>query len=231
MQEGREAQDDKHNEGSTMKKFSALLLMVAVASLLAACNNTPKIAVVDGAKVFRESKPGQDAMAYLRTKSNDLQAEAKAAQEKVQAKQSQENAAAFQEAVTRYQTTMGTEQQRVVGLLQENFNKLLDKYRKDNKVDVVIAKDVVLSSDEATDITNKIIEEFNKTTIDLSSKAATPAAVPAMAPAAEAAKPEAAKAEAPKAEAPKAAAKPEAAKPAAPKAEVAKPEAAEAKKP
>ena len=197
-----------------MKKISALLLMVAVASLLAACNNTPKIAVVDGAKVFRESKPGQDAMAYLRTKSNDLQAEAKAAQEKVQAKQSQENAAAFQEAVTKYQTTMGSEQQRVVGLLQENFNKLLEKYRKDNKVDVVIAKDVVLSSDEATDITNKIIEEFNKTTIDLNAKPAPVADAAKPAPAAEA-KPEAAKA-APAAEA-KPEAKPEAAKPEAKK--------------
>lgn len=196
-----------------MKKFSALLLMVAVASLLAACNNSPKIVVVDGAKVFRESKPGQDAMAYLRTKSTDLQAEAKAAQEKVQAKQTQENAAAFQEAVTKYQTTMGAEQQRVVGLLQENFNKLLDKYRKDNKVDVVIAKDVVLSSDEATDITNKIIEEFNKTTIDLNAKPALPAADAPKADAAKPeAKPEAAKAEA-KPEAAKSEAKPEAKKP------------------
>ncbi|MHC1699892.1 MAG: OmpH family outer membrane protein [Humidesulfovibrio sp.] len=191
-----------------MKKFCAFLLLVAVASMLAACNNTPKIAVVDGAKVFRESKPGQDAMAYLRTKSNDLQAEAKAAQEKVQAKQTQENAAAFQEAVTKYQTTMGTEQQRVVGLLQDNFNKLLEKYRKDNKVDVIIAKDVVLSSDETSDITNKIIEEFNKTTIDLNTPAApaAEAAVPAAGAAAEAAKPaaEAAKpAAAPAAEAKK----------------------------
>ena len=195
-----------------MKKFSALLLMVAVASLLAACNNTPKIAVVDGAKVFRESKPGQDAMAYLRTKSTDLQAEAKAAQEKVQAKQTQENAAAFQEAVTKYQTTMGSEQQRVVGLLQENFNKLLEKYRKDNKVDVVIAKDVVLSSDEATDITNKIIEEFNKTAIDLTAKPApaAPAAPAAVAPAAAEAKPADAAKPAPAA---KAEAKPEAKKP------------------
>lgn len=173
-----------------MKKFSTILLLVAVASLLAACNNSPKIAVVDGAKVFRESKPGQEAMAYLRTKSNELQGEAKAAQEKVQAKQSQENAAAFQEAVTRYQTTMGSEQQRVVGLLQENFNKILEKYRKDNKVDVVVAKDVVLSFEETSDITNKVIEEFNKTTIDLNAKPA--AAVGAVAPAADAAKPAAA---------------------------------------
>ncbi|MDO9083088.1 MAG: OmpH family outer membrane protein [Humidesulfovibrio sp.] len=193
-----------------MKKFCAFLLLVAMASLLAACSNSPKIAVVDGAKVFRESKPGQDAMAYLRTKSNDLQAEAKTAQEKVQTKQTQENAAAFQEAVTRYQTTMGTEQQRVVALLQENFNKILEKYRKDNKVDVIIAKDVVLSSEETSDITNKIIEEFNKTTIDLNAK---PAAVAA---------PDAAKADAPKAEAPKAE---------APKADVPKVEAPKAEKP
>lgn len=153
-----------------MKKFCALLLLVAVASLLAACNNSTKIVVVDGAKVFRESKPGQEAMAYLRNKSTELQANAKAAQEKVQAKQTQENAAAFQEAVTKYQTTMGAEQQRVVGLLQDQFTKILDKYRKDNKVDVILAKDVVLSYDEAGDITNKVIEEMNKTTIDLNAQ-------------------------------------------------------------
>ncbi|GAB6126760.1 OmpH/Skp family outer membrane protein [Humidesulfovibrio idahonensis] len=189
-----------------MKKLCALLLLAALVSVLAACNNSNKIVVVDGAKVFRESKPGQEAMAYLRTKSTDLQAEAKAAQEKVQAKQTQENAAAFQEAVTKYQTTMGAEQQRVVGLLQDQFNKILEKYRKDNKVDVILAKDVVLSYDESSDITNKVIEEINKTTIDLNAKPE--------------AKPEAAKADAPKVDA---------AAPAAAPAPAAKP--AEAKKP
>jgi outer membrane protein len=188
-----------------MKKLLSFLLLAALAATLAGCNNAPKIAVVDGAKVFRESKPGQEAMAYLRDKNNELQAEAKAAQEKVQAKQSQENAAAFQEAVTKYQSTMGSEQQRVVGLLQEQFNKILEKYRKDNKVDVIIAKDVALSYDEAGDITNKIIEEINKTSIDLKAK---PAVAADTAPKAEAPKAEAKPAEAPaKAEAPKAEAK------------------------
>ena len=195
-----------------MKKLCAFLLLAALVSVLAACGNSGnKTAVVDGAKVFRESKPGQEAMAYLRNKSTELQAEAKVAQEKVQAKQTQENAAAFQEAVTKYQTTMGSEQQRVVGLLQDQFNKILEKYRKDNKLDVILAKDVVLSYDEASDITNKVIEEINKTTIDLNAKPE--------------AKPEA-KADAPKADAPAApAAKPAApaAKPAAPAAEVKKP--------
>ncbi len=218
-----------------MKKLCALLLLVAVASVLAGCNNNNnKIAVVDGAKVFRESKPGQEAMAYLRDKSTELQAEAKAAQEKVQAKQTQENAAAFQEAVTKYQTTMGAEQQRVVGLLQEQFNKILEKYRKDNKVDVVLAKDVVLSYDEASDITNKIIEEVNKASIDLKAApapkadAAAPAAAPAEAPKAEAPKAAPAKADAPKAapakaDAPKAAPAPKAEAPAAAPAEAKKP--------
>ena len=137
-----------------MKKLCTFLLLAALATVLAACNNTPKIAVVDGAKVFRESKPGQDAMA--------------------------------------------AEQQRVVGLLQDQFNKILEKYRKDNKVDVIIAKDVALSYDEANDITNKVIEEINKTPIDLNAKPAV-AAKPdaAAAPAA------AAPAAAPKAEEPK----------------------------
>ncbi|MHC1753168.1 OmpH/Skp family outer membrane protein [Humidesulfovibrio sp.] len=190
-----------------MKKLCALLLLAVVASALVGCNDaTNKIAVVDGAKVFRESKPGQEAMAYLRDKSTELQAEAKAAQDKVQAKQTQENAAAFQEAVTKYQTTMGAEQQRVVGLLQDQFNKILEKYRKDNKVDVVLAKDVVLSYDEASDITNKIIEEVNKATIDLKAPADAPkvdapkadAAAPAAAPAPAAAAPAAPAAEAKK---------------------------------
>ncbi len=157
-----------------MKKFCALLLMVATACMLAACNNSSKIVVVDGAKVFRESKPGQEAMAYLRNKSTELQGAAKAAQEKVQAKQTQENAAAFQEAVTKYQTTMGAEQQRVVGLLQDQFTKILDKYRKDNKVDVILAKDVVLSYDDAADITNKVVEEMNKVSIDLNAQPVAP---------------------------------------------------------
>lgn len=187
-----------------MKKLLSFLLLAALAATLAGCNNSPKIAVVDGAKVFRESKPGTDAMAYLRDKNNELQAEAKAAQEKVQAKQTQENAAAFQEAVTKYQSTMGAEQQRVVGLLQEQFNKILEKYRKDNKVDVIIAKDVALSYDDANDITNKVIEEINKVTLDLKAK---PAAAPAAPDAAAAPK-----AEAPKTEAPKADAKPAEAK-------------------
>ncbi len=188
-----------------MKKLLSFLLLAALAATLAGCNNTPKIAVVDGAKVFRESKPGQDAMAYLRDKNNELQATAKAAQEKVQAKQTQENAAAFQEAVTKYQSTMGAEQQRVVGLLQEQFNKILEKYRKDNKVDVIIAKDVALSYEEANDITNKVIEEINKVSLDLKAKpavAATPDA-PAAAPAGDAPKADAKPAEAPKAEAAK----------------------------
>lgn len=185
-----------------MKKLCTFLLLAALATVLAACNNTPKIAVVDGAKVFRESKPGQDAMAYLRTKNDELQAEAKSAQEKVQAKQTQENAAAFQEAITKYQSTMGAEQQRVVGLLQDQFNKILEKYRKDNKVDVILAKDVALSYDEANDITNKVIEEINKTPIDLNAKPAVAAKPDAAAPAAPAAA-------APKADAPAAAPKAE----------------------
>lgn len=191
-----------------MKKLCALLLLVLVSGALVGCNSGNKIAVVDGAKVFRESKPGQEAMNYLRDKSTELQAEAKAAQDKVQAKQTQENAAAFQEAVTRYQTTMGSEQQRVVGLLQDQFNKILEKYRKDNKVDVILAKDVVLSYDEASDITNKIIEEINKVSIDLKAPAEA---------AAEAKPADAAPADAPKADAPKADA------PAAPAAEAKKP--------
>lgn len=192
-----------------MKKLLSFLLLAALAATLAGCNNTPKIAVVDGAKVFRESKPGQDAMAYLRDKNNELQAAAKSAQEKVQAKQTQENAAAFQEAVTKYQSTMGAEQQRVVGLLQEQFNKILEKYRKDNKVDVIIAKDVALSYDEANDITNKVIEEINKVALDLKAKPAVagapdaPAAGAPAAPAGDAPKADAKPAEAPKAEAAK----------------------------
>jgi len=93
---------------------------------------------------------------------------------------------------------MGAEQQRVVGLLQDQFNKVLEKYRKDNKVDVILAKDVVLSYDESSDITNKVIEEINKITIDLNAKPEAPKA-DAAAPA-----PEAKDAKAPKADAAKA---------------------------
>ncbi|MDD4951757.1 MAG: OmpH family outer membrane protein [Desulfovibrionaceae bacterium] len=202
------------------KSLIACLAMAALVSL-AACNQPAGtgIKLVDAAKVFKECKAGQEGMDYLRDLSQNLQAEAKDAQDAVQKDQSEENAAKFQEAIAKYQSTMAAEQQRIVGTLNKNFNEVLDAYRAEKKIDLILNKQTALSQESGIDVTDDIIAKMNNLTIEVlpaeQKAAAAPAAEPAKteakteapAPAAEPAKQEAA---APAAEPVKPEAKPEA---------------------
>ncbi len=154
-----------------MKKIIIALCALILCFGLVACNETkesgPSIAVVDAARVFKDCKSGLEAMNYLKDMSQELQAEARAAQEAVQKEQNEENTVAFQKALAKYQTKMGAEQQRIVGILNEKFNEILDKYRADHNLSVVLSKDNALSFNDDADITGKIIAEMDKLEIDI----------------------------------------------------------------
>ena len=95
---------------------------------------------------------------------------------------------AFQKAVTEYQVTLGGEQQRLVALLNDKYMAVLEKYRKDNGLAVILSKEAAMAFDPAADITAKVVEAMDKENIDLKvpAKAEAPAApaAPAEAPAA-----------------------------------------------
>ena len=185
------------------KTLSALSVLVLAAFLLTGCNGAgkPQVGVVDAAAVFKQCKAGQQAMAYLQEQAKTLQEGVQQAQKAAESNQNEQTMQAFQKAVTEYQVTLGGEQQRLVALLNDKYMAVLEKYRKDNGLAVILSKEAAMAFDPAADITAKVVEAMDKENIDLKvpAKADAPKAEAPAAPAAPAEAP-AAPAEAPQEE-------------------------------
>lgn len=152
--------------------FISLCITVGCLLVLAACNQqAPSIGVIDEAVAFRDNKAAEAAMEHLKQKSAPLQEAAEKAYKAMQAEENEETSGAYREAMGKLQSVMGAEQQRIVSLLNEEFNKVIDDYRKTNGLAVVVAKKSVLSMDESVDITQGVIAEMNKVSIDFNAKA------------------------------------------------------------
>lgn len=170
-----------------MKNRILTIIAVALcaATLLAACNQQPgdtaeaqsaadttvSVAVVDMAKAYQESAPAKAARAYLEEQGKALQDDVRAAQEAMEAEQSEENNKAFQEAMTNYQMSMGAEQQRVVGLFNEQFTEILEQYRADKGIQVILPKEAVAAVAPSVDITDEIVAAPDEADIDFTAVA------------------------------------------------------------
>ncbi|MCT4534958.1 OmpH family outer membrane protein [Halodesulfovibrio sp.] len=180
-----------------MKKI--VLVCAAVLCLaLVGCNqemtsgSSPKVAVVDPAKVFQDSKPGKDGMAYLEKVSAEVQQEFKDLQKQAaQSKgQSKDTVTDIQAQVANIQERVTAEQQMVVTKLNDLFQKVLEQYRKENGVAVVIPIEQALSYDESADATAEVVALMDKESVTFETPAKP---VEKEKPAAEKAKPEEAK--------------------------------------
>jgi outer membrane protein len=183
-----------------MKKL--VLLCVAVFCLaLVGCNqemkadSSPKVAVVDPAKVFQDSKPGKDGMAYLEKVSAEVQQKFKDLQKEAAESKGQDTASVndLQAQVSKIQERVSAEQQMVVTKLNDLFQKVLEQYRKENGVDLVIPAEQALSFDESADATAAIVAIMNKEDVTFESPAMDDAkkmAPDAVQPADETVKPE-----------------------------------------
>lgn len=157
-----------------MKRIVPALCAIALLVSLAACNQqapAQKIGVVDETVAFQKNSATTEAMAYLQKKGEALQAEAREAYEAVQQEETEENVAAYKQAMGKLQQTMGAEQKRIFGLLNEEFVKVLDDYRQEKGLDVIIPKQSTLSFGAALDVTDEVVERMDKIQIDFSAKA------------------------------------------------------------
>ncbi|MFA9394885.1 MAG: OmpH family outer membrane protein [Halodesulfovibrio sp.] len=161
-----------------MKKL--VLLCVAVFCLaLVGCNqemkadSSPKVAVVDPAKVFQDSKPGKDGMAYLEKVSAEVQQKFKDLQKEAAESKGQDTASVndLQAQVAKIQERVSAEQQMVVTKLNDLFQKVLEQYRKENGVALVIPAEQALSFDESADATAAIVAIMNKENVTFESPA------------------------------------------------------------
>ncbi len=189
-------------------KRTIILLSVALLGLmlLTGCNQQTEgvtIGVVDEAAAFKDNKAAAAAMNYLQELGAPLQKQAEAAYKAMQEEQTEETVAAYKTAMGDLQNVMNGEQQRVVALIDAKFNQVLDTYRKDKGLTLILSKQSVIASADTVDITADIVNAMNQVELDLTPPAAPEAAPEAAAPAEPEAAPEAttdAAPEAPKAE-------------------------------
>ena len=171
-----------------MKKIIVLLAAAAIALVLTAgCNQqeaSVKIGVVDEAAAFKDNKVAKDAMAYLQQLGAPMQAEAEAAYKAMQENQNEETVAAYKLAMGKLQNTMNGEQQRVVAMVDAKFSEVLENYRAEKGLALILSKQAVISASDAVDVTADIVAAMDAVVLDF-----TP---PAEAVAPEQAEPEAA---------------------------------------
>ena len=176
-----------------MKRILPLLFVAVLAMGLSACNQeSAKVGVVDEAAAFKENKLATEAMAHLQEMGKPLQEKAETAYKAMQADQSEENVAAYKLAMGELQNTMTAEQQRVVALVDAKFNEVLENYRKEKGLSLILSKQAVIASSDAVDITKDIVAAMDKVSMDFSVPEAPKTEAPkAEAPAAEKSAPEA----------------------------------------
>lgn len=174
-----------------MKRILPLLFVALLVLGLSACNQeaSVKIGVVDEAAAFKDNKLATEAMAHLQEMGKPLQEKAEAAYKAMQANQTEETVAAYKLVMGELQNTMTAEQQRVVGLVDGKFNEVLENYRKEKGLTLILSKQSVIASSETVDITKDIVAAMNQVQMDFSVPEAPKAEAPAEAPAAEQAAP------------------------------------------
>lgn len=150
-----------------MRVFAFIPVLLSAAMLLAGCNqpekSAPSVAVVDTARVFRDSEPGKAGVKFLESLQEKMQGELNALQETLQ-KNPEDQAAQqkLQETYMNFQQRMGAEQQNVITLLNDATQRVLNEYRKEKNLEILLTSEAALSFDESVDVTNDIIAALNK---------------------------------------------------------------------
>ncbi len=171
-----------------MKRTIALLGAALLGlTLLVGCNQpAPQntIGVVDEAAAFKDNKAAAAAMTYLQELGAPLQKKAEAAYKAMQAEQNEANVTAYKNAMGELQNVMNGEQQRIVALIDAKFNEVLNAYRTEKGLTIILSKESVISSADTVDITADIVAAMNAIELDLTPPAApAPEAVAPEAPA------------------------------------------------
>lgn len=153
-----------------MKKLYIVLCTIALSVLLTACNENdgkPTVAVVNATQVLTECEGGKQAREYLekivakmQQDLLELQATAERAPEDMRA-DAQEK---LQATILDYQQKIRVEEQQILNKLSEDYQAVVDEYRKANNLSLILRSEVIVSTSPEADITKAIIENMNKKT-------------------------------------------------------------------
>jgi outer membrane protein len=162
-----------------------LAVLLSGGCISPADSSAPAVAVVDSARVFKESEPGKAGIKHLESLHETMQAELSALQQELQDKPNNETLQQkLQEKYMVYQQRISAEQQQVINTLNGAIQKALDACRIQQKLALIVGTDVVLSYGPAADITGAVISEVNKARVEFKplepeAEVTAPAAQPA----------------------------------------------------
>lgn len=161
-----------------MKKGILFLLAVALCATLSACQTGgQKVALVDMGRVFQEAAPAQAGQQYLADLNMKLQTQFAEIQQKMGDKEpSPEEMAQIQQSVASLRANLESAQKRVMDRFDAKMTEVMDKYRADNGYTVMMLKETIVSFDKSIDVTEAIIAEMNKITLNFDADVAKPAA-------------------------------------------------------
>ena len=123
----------------------------------------PKLAIVDMARVMRDSEPGKAGVKFLEAQQAGMQEQLDAIQDRLEKNPKDE--AAMQELQRVYaasQQRMQAEQQNVVNLLFDSVQRVVNSYREAQGYDLILAAEAVASAKPGADVTAAVIAEVNK---------------------------------------------------------------------
>lgn len=132
------------------------------------------IAVVDTNIIFEKSDHGQKIIQYFETMQNDgikqlegLEKKRKSAEEKKDDKLLQNIESEMQATAYELQTKIQNQQETLFTSVSEKLMQTIDAYRKSHDIDVILQASDTASYDPKVDITNAIMQEFNKVAFDI----------------------------------------------------------------
>lgn len=170
-----------------MRTFRIILPVLLGLLVLTGCQQQesqvarPKLAIVDVARVMRDSEPGKEGVKFLESRQAVMQEQLDAIQDRLEKDPKDE--AAMQELQQVYalsQQRMQAEQQNVVNLLFDSVQRVINSYREAQGYDMILGAEAVASSSPSADVTAAIIAEVNKQKIEF--KPVPEGALPGMAP-------------------------------------------------
>ena len=141
-----------------------LFLLVLVSFALAGCSG--KVAVINEARVYQESNVAKAGAAYIEVLSNELQSQLDAVQEEGRKSGNPKNAQAnYQAQLSEAQQRYSAEQQQVMNKFNSLYLRALEDCRVKEKIDIIVKSEAVLAHNPKTDITQKVIDEMNRTPV------------------------------------------------------------------
>lgn len=161
-----------------MRSFTTLALALVLALASMGCTSA-KIGVVTPARLFQESASGKAGFEHLKQLESTMQQQLVTAQGVLEKAPGDEQLRArYQQVFAGYQQVVSVEQQKVVEGLNAQIQEVLEAYRKQKGLTVILNSESALVYAPATDVTQEILTRLDAQPLDFKPVALQPLPTP-----------------------------------------------------